>query len=113
VEENSEDAEDTEEVELVTLITVVLFVVVVLIVLVTCTIISGVRTRVSEPLVPVTRSVKFPGEALDPAVMVRIEVAVLFETGITGEPIEAVMFAGALPSHEAVNVTDELKPFIE
>lgn len=108
VEENS----DIEEVELVTLTAVVLFVVVVLIVLVTCTIISGVRTCVSELLVPVTRSVKFPGKAVDPAVIVSIEVAVLFETGITGEPIEAVMFAGALASHEAVKVTDELKPFI-
>jgi len=46
-------------------------------------------------------------------VIVKIEAVVLFETGITGEPIEAVMFAGALPSHEEVNVTDELKPFIE
>ena len=109
VEENSED---TEDVELVTLITVVLFVVVVLM-LVTCTIISGVRTCVSELLVPVTRSVKFPGKAVDPAVIVSIEVAVLFETGVTGEPIGAVMFAGALPSQEAVKVTDELKPFIE
>jgi len=112
VEENSEDAEDTEEVELVTLIAVVLFVVVVLIVLVTCTIILGVRICVSEPLVPVTRIVKFPGEALEPAATVKIEVAVLFETGVTGEPINNVMFAGALPSHEAVNATDELKPFI-
>ena len=103
--------ESTEDVELVTL-TVVLFVVVVLIMLVTCTIMSGVRMCVSEPLAPITRIVKFPEEALEPAVIVKIEVAVPPETGVTGEPIDAVMFAGALPSHEAVNVTVELKPFM-
>jgi len=115
VEESAEDVEDIEDVELVTLITVVLlvlFVVVVLIVLVTCTIMSGVRMCMSKPLVPVTRIVKFPGEALEPAVTIKIEVAVPPETGVTGEPIDVVMPAGALPSHEAVNVTVELKPFM-
>ena len=115
VEESAEDVEDIEDVELVTLITVVLlvlFVVVVLMVLVTCTIMSGVRICVSKPLVPVTRIVKFPGEALEPAVTIKIEVAVPPETGVTGEPIDVVMPAGALPSHEAVNATVELKLFM-
>ena len=67
---------------------------------------------VSEPLVPVTRIVKFPAEALEPAVIIRIEVTVPPETGVTGEPIDTVMFAGALPSQEAVNVTVELKLFM-
>ncbi|HKM79240.1 MAG TPA: hypothetical protein VJZ03_09190 [Candidatus Bathyarchaeia archaeon] len=111
MEETTEDAEDTEDVELVTLIAV-LFVVVVLIMLVTCTIMSGVRMCMRAPLVPVTRIVKFPGEALEPAVTVKIEVAVPPEAGVTGEPIDVIMFAGALPSQEAVNVTVELKPFI-
>jgi hypothetical protein len=112
VEESVEDVEDIEDVELVTLIIVVLlvFVVVVLIMLVTCTIMSGVRICVSEPLVPVTRIVKVPGDALEPAVTIKIEVAVPPETGVTGEPIDVVMPAGALPSHEALNVTVELKP---
>ena len=66
----------------------------------------------SGPLVAVTSIVKFPGEALEPAIIVKIDVAVAFEAGITGEPIDVVMFAGALPSHEAVSVTGELKPFI-
>ena len=111
VEESTEDIEDVELVTFITVVLLVLFVVDVLIVLVTCTIMSGVRMCVSEPLVPVTRIVKFPGEALEPAVIVKIEVAVLPETGVRGEPIDIVMFAGALPSHEAVNVTAELKPF--
>ena len=112
MEESAEDIEDVELVTLIAVVLLVLFVVVVLIVLATCTIMSGVRMCVSEPLVPVTRIVKFPGEALEPAVTTKIEVAVPPETGVTGEPIDIVMFAGALPSHEAVNVTVELKPFM-
>ncbi|MGO9643270.1 MAG: hypothetical protein ACLPY5_00835 [Candidatus Bathyarchaeia archaeon] len=108
MEESNEDIEDVE----LKMLTVVLFVVVVLIVLVTCTIMSGVRMCVSEPLVPVTRIVKFPGAALEPAVIVKIEVDVPPETGVTGVPIDIVMFAGATPSHEAVNVTVELKLFM-
>jgi len=112
VEESTEDREDVEDVEFVVLIAVVLVVAVVLILLVTCTIISGARICESDILVPVTRIVKFPGEALEPAVIAKIEVAVPFETGVTGEPIDVVMFAGALPSHEEVKVIDELKPFM-
>jgi hypothetical protein len=111
VEESAEDIEDVELVTFIAVVLLVLFVVVTLIALVTCTIMSGVRMCVSEPLVPVTRIVKFPGEALEPAVIIKTEVAGLPETGVTGDPIDIVMFTGALPSHEAVKVTAELKPF--
>jgi hypothetical protein len=112
VEESAEDVEDVEPVTVIAAVLFVLFVVAAPIALVTCTIMSGVRMCTSEPLVPVTRIVKFPGEALGPAVTISIEVAAPPEIGVTGEPIDAVIPAGALPSHEAVNVTVELKPFI-
>jgi len=112
VEESAEDIEDVELVTFIAVVLLVLFVVVTLIALVTCTIMSGVRMCASEPLVPVTRIVKFPIDALEPAVIIKIEVAGAPKAGVTGEPIDILMLAGALPSHEAVKVTAELKPFI-
>ena len=67
----------------------------------------------SEPLAPVTSIVKFPEEAVEPAVTVRIDVAMPFETGVTGEPTDTLIPAGALPSHEAVSVTAELNPLMD
>ena len=105
-----ESTEDVEDVELVILVAVVL-VVVVMMVRGTCTIMFGVRMCVSEALVPVTSIVKFPEKAAALAVTVMIEVAMPFEIGVTGEPMETLIPAGALPSHDAVNATAELNPF--
>ena len=67
----------------------------------------------SDPLVPVTRSVKLPIEALTPALIVKVEVAVAPEGGVIGVGSEKATSVGAAPTQEGDKVTDELKPLSE
>jgi hypothetical protein len=51
-----------------------------------------------------------PGVAVVFAVTINGDVAAPPEPGVTGEVIDARTPAGALPTHEEVNATVELKP---
>lgn len=66
-----------------------------------------------EPLVPMTLTVNVPVDAVELAVIVRVEFAVPPEVGVTGEVTVTVTPAGVVPSHAASKVTGELKPFTE
>jgi len=74
---------------------------------------SGDRLWLREPLVPVKRIVKFPGDALELEVRINDEVAFPPEGGVTGDAIDTEIPAGAFPNHEGVKVTGELNPFSE
>ncbi len=67
----------------------------------------------SALLVPVTRSVKLPVEALPPAIIVNVDVAVLPDGGVIGVGSVKVTPVGAAPTQEADRSTAELNPLIE
>jgi len=65
-----------------------------------------------EPLVPVTRSVKAPVEAVELTVTVRVEDAEAPLGGVTGFGLNpCVTPLGVVPIQEPDKVTGELKPF--
>jgi hypothetical protein len=66
-----------------------------------------------EPLIPTTLTVNVPVDALELAAIVKVEVVVPPEAGVTGEVTNNVTPAGVLPTQAASNVTCELKPFTE
>jgi len=68
---------------------------------------------VKEPLVPATCTAKVPVEAFVDAVIVNEDVAVSLGGGVTGDATVKLTPSGAVPTHEAANVTFELNPFRE
>ena len=64
----------------------------------------------TEPLVPVIRIVKVPGEAVEFAVTVNWEAAWFPVVGTSGEGMEATTPEGMAPTHVAKIATDELNP---
>lgn len=76
-----------------------------------CTVTSAVC--VSAPLVPVTRYVNVPVEALELAAIVSVDVAVMPDGGVTGVGSVGVTPAGAAPTHEPERSTAELKALSE
>jgi len=68
---------------------------------------------VSDPLVAVTLNVKVPTEAIELAMKVSGELAAPPDGGVIGDGSEKVTPAGAVPTHEAVNVTPDEKPLSE
>lgn len=65
------------------------------------------------PLVPVTRYVNGPVEAVASAAIVRVDVAVPSGGGVMGEGSVGATPAGAAPTHEPDSATAELKALSE
>jgi len=68
---------------------------------------------VSDPLVPVTRSMKAPTEALGPAVIVSGEDAIPPVDGVMGDGSAKLTSVGAVPTQEATNITADENPLRE
>jgi hypothetical protein len=107
----TETADDDDEIEKSGPATLVLLLVLVVVVsAVICTVKSGPTLWLSEPLVPVTRSVNVPTEALGSAVIANGELAELPDGGVTAGIAARLTPDGAVPTQDAVNDTGELNP---
>ena len=76
-----------------------------------CTLMSTKCERI--PLVPVTRSVKLPVDAPEPAFIANGELDVPPDGGVIGDGSAKVTSAGAVPTQEPTSITAEVKAFSE
>lgn len=68
---------------------------------------------VSVPLNPRMRRVKFPGDALGPAMIVSVEIAEASGRGVIGLGMVNVVSVGAAETQDAESSTAELNPLCE